>query len=215
MFHWSLASLVLVSLVSIKVGGNWVQWHFYSGYAILTLILWRILWGFAGPRYSRFSSFPPSPARCIAYLRGRLAGIQLGHSPLAAFSVYALLLVVAAQAAGGLFVNDDIASEGPMAKFVSKALSDSITTLHRLNENVILGLVVLHLLAIVVYLLKKNENLIGPMIGGDKELAVDPAQAAALSAQDTTNVRVRALVLLAISAAIVAAIVNWPAPPML
>jgi cytochrome b len=215
LFHWSLASLVLISFVSIKVGGNWVQWHFYSGYAILTLILWRLGWGFIGPRYARFSSFKPSAGAALAYLRGKLQQVSLGHSPVAAWSVYALLLMVGAQAAGGLFANDDIASEGPMAKFVSKAISDQITTLHRLNENILLGLIGLHLAAIFYYILRKNTNLIGPMITGSKELRISDQQAALLAAQPAPGTVLKAFVLLLVCAGIVAALVNWPAPAML
>jgi cytochrome b len=212
LFHWSLAALVAVSFVSIKVGGNYVQWHFYSGYAILTLMLWRILWGFFGSRYSRFAAFPPSIAGALDYLRGRTTGLGLGHSPLAAWSVYGLLAVLTGQAIGGLFANDDIASEGPMAKFISKALSDQITSLHHLNERVIISLVVLHIAAIFYYIIRKNNNLIGPMIAGDKELPIEAAQAQALSAPDDGRVALRAGILLALCAAVVATIVNWPAP---
>ena len=164
LFHWALAALVVFSVVTANVGGNWVQWHFYSGYAILTLIAFRLAWGFIGGRYARFSSFLFGPSAILAALTGDpRAPRTLGHNPLGSLSVFALLASIGLQAAIGLFANDDIASEGPLAKFVSGALSDRLTSLHRLNANIVFALVALHVLAILFYLLRRRENLVRPM----------------------------------------------------
>ncbi len=208
LFHWALAVLVVFSVVTIKVGGNWVQWHFYSGYAILTLLLFRLVWGFAGGRYARFGSFLFGPSAVIATLKDSPAAPRtLGHNPLGALSVFALLLFIGLQAAGGLFSNDDIASDGPLVKFISKALSDRITSLHRLNEKVILALVLLHIAAIVYYLWRKRQNLVRPMLTGDKPEG-DPA----LASRDDAALRLRAALVLAACAAVVWYVVNLPAP---
>ncbi len=208
LFHWSLVALVVTSFVTIKVGGNWVQWHFYSGYAILTLILFRLVWGFIGGRYARFGSFLFGPSAVLATLKDSPAAPRtLGHNPLGALSVFALLLFTGLQAAGGLFANDDIASEGPLVKFISKALSDRLTSLHHLNEKIILALVVLHVAAIVFYLWRKRQNLVRPMLTGDKPQG-NPAEAS----RDDTGLRVRAAVVFAVCAAVVWYVVNLPAP---
>ena len=199
LFHWMLAVLVVFSVVTANVGGNWVQWHFYSGYAILTLIAFRLAWGFIGGRYARFSSFLFGPAAILATLKGdSRAPRTLGHNPLGSLSVFALLACVGLQAAVGLFANDDIASEGPLAKFVSKGLSDRLTSLHHLNAKIIFALVALHLLAIVFYLLRKHENLVRPMLSGDKPVA-EPGAAS----RDDAALRVRAAIVLGICAAAV------------
>ncbi len=96
LFHWLLVTLVVVSFVTVKAGGNWLQIHFYSGYAIVVLIAFRIIWGFVGGRYARFSSFLFGPGSVLQYLRGaRAAPRTLGHNPLGAFSVFGLLALLA------------------------------------------------------------------------------------------------------------------------
>ena len=205
LFHWSLAVLVVFSIVTAHVGGAWIDWHFRSGYAVLALIAFRIAWGFVGGRHARFANFLRGPSGIAAALRGEPAP-HAGHNPLGGLSVIAMLALVGAQAVGGLFANDDIASEGPLVRLVSKATSDTITTLHRINEKLIIALVVLHVAAIFFYLWRKRTNLVRPMITGDKS-DVDPAQ----STPDDAALRVRAALLLALSAAAVWWLVKKPA----
>lgn len=205
LFHWSLAVLVVFSIVTAHIGGAWIDWHFRSGYAVLALIAFRIAWGFVGGRHARFANFLRGPSGIAAALRGESAP-HAGHNPLGGLSVIAMLALIGAQAVGGLFANDDIASEGPLVRLVSKATSDTITTLHRINEKLIIALVVLHVAAIFFYLWRKRTNLVRPMITGDKS-DVDPAQ----STPDDAALRVRAALLLALSAAAVWWLVKKPA----
>lgn len=204
LFHWALAALVVCSFATGMIGGNWVVWHFRSGYAILALVLFRVIWGFAGGRYTRFAAFPPSPTHFIAYLRAPArATSSPGHNPLGSLSVYALLGLVGLQAITGLFANDDIASEGPWVKYISKSLSDQLTSLHHLNKRVILALVILHLAAILYYRLRKAQDLVGPMLTGDKVLD-DPR----LAARDDAGLRARALgILVAVAIAVWLAVI--------
>lgn len=171
LFHWLLVIFVLISYSTAKLGGNAMPYHLISGYGILALLLFRVAWGFVGSRPSRFSSFVRGPAtvfRHAAGLMSRRSPGYLGHNPLGGWSVMAMLLVLLIQAATGLFANDDIFTEGPMAVHVSKAASDWLTRIHRLNSDVIVMLVSLHVAAVVFYLLVKRENLITPMITGIK-----------------------------------------------
>ena len=101
LFHWGLVVCVVGSIISANVGGNALAWHFRFGYAILALLLFRLVWGFVGPRYARFSSFAPDPLAALRHLRNG-APITPGHSPLGALSVYAMLVVLAVQAARSL-----------------------------------------------------------------------------------------------------------------
>ncbi|MCM5570609.1 cytochrome b/b6 domain-containing protein [Burkholderiaceae bacterium FT117] len=205
LFHWSLAACIVGSLVSVNLGGNAVAWHFRFGYAILALLLFRLAWGFVGPRYARFSSFPPNPMAALRYLRGAEAPAA-GHSPLGALSVYALLLSLAFQAGTGLFANDAIMWDGPLRNLVSNASSDFITKLHKLNRIVLLSLILLHLCAIAFYALKRRRSLVKPMIVGDAELPAEIAAGAA--AADGWRERLLALAVLAAAAAIVWAVVT-------
>ncbi len=193
LFHWSLATCVAGAVVSIKAGS--IDWHMRFGYAVLTLVLFRILWGFAGSRYAQFSHFLRGPGDVLAYVGGRLKHVG-GHNPLGALSVLALLLVLLAQASGGLFANDGSFTEGPLAKLVSGSLSNRISTLHRWGEWPIYALVLLHLIAIVFYTFFKQEPLTGAMLHGDRELPVEPAQ-------DDAALRLRGLLIFALCAGLV------------
>ncbi|WP_108507938.1 cytochrome b/b6 domain-containing protein [Polynucleobacter acidiphobus] len=167
LFHWALAICIVLGIVFVKIGGNAIQWHAYCGYTALALILFRVIWGFVGSQHARFANFVPSPARLIAFLRGQADG-GLGHNPLGALSVIALLTVVLIQALTGLFADDDIFFQGPLAKYVSNDTVALLTSIHRFNQYLIFALVGLHIAAILYYYFIKRENLVGPMVTGDK-----------------------------------------------
>jgi cytochrome b len=120
-----------------------------------------------GSWHARFANFIPSPSKLIAFLRGQVDG-GLGHNPLGALSVIALLLVVLIQALTGLFADDDIFFQGPLAKYVSNSTVALLTSIHRFNQYLIFALVGLHLAAISYYYFVKRQNLVGPMVTGDK-----------------------------------------------
>ncbi len=187
-FHWSLFVCVVGAFVSAKIGGDAMRWHFYCGYSILTLMLFRIVWGFVGSHTARFANFSPNPLAAWRTLRGAV-GHYLGHNPAGALSVYALLCSLTFQATSGLFSNDDIASEGPLMVKVSKELSDQITSWHKINEKIIIGLVLLHLSAIIYHRYVKKERLVRAMVIGDKPLNIVPLQARAT--QDDSALRLR------------------------
>lgn len=201
LFHWLLAACVAGSLVSVSLGGNAIGWHFRFGYAIMALLLFRVLWGLVGPRYARFSAFPPSPAAALRYLRGE-RNDSPGHNPLGALSVYALLAALALQVGTGLFATDDIMWDGPLKALVSNATGEWLTRLHRINRFVVIALVALHLAAIAWYVRVRKESLVRPMITGDKLLE------RALPAADGARERLLALALLGASATTVWALVT-------
>ncbi len=201
LFHWVLALLMVGSVVTAKIGGNATVWHFRLGYAVLALMLFRIIWGVVGTHYVRFANFVYAPATIIAYARGAHDRTKTmpGHNPLGSLSVFALLIVVLAQAVAGLFSNDDIANDGPLVKFISKELSDQITWFHAdVNANVIYVLVGLHVAAIAFYYFRKRQNLVTPMITGDA-----PGEIDAPAANDGGATRLMALILFALTAAAV------------
>jgi cytochrome b len=197
LFHWLLVLLLACSFLTIKAGGDWLDWHFRAGYAILALVVFRVAWGFVGGHYARFRSFLYGPRQVLAYLRGAPgAPTGPGHNPLGALSVLAMLFFIGAQAVLGLFANDDIASEGPLASAVGKSTSDYLTGLHVRNEPILLALVALHVLAIAWYRIVRRRRLVGPMITGR-----DPqAPAGAVSSRDDARSRLAALAILALVA---------------
>lgn len=170
LFHWSLFVLVCISLYTGFTGGFTIMdYHMWSGYAILTLVGFRIVWGFVGSRNSRFTSFIKGPSQIVAHLKDwRQPSNQVGHNPLGALSVTALLIVLAIQATTGLFANDDILTEGPLMHLVSDDTSDALTEIHEANLWLLIALIVLHLMAIAFHWLVKKDNLLLPMITGRK-----------------------------------------------
>ena len=174
LFHWTLALLVASSIISAHIGGNAMAWHLRSGYVVFTLLAFRILWGLVGGRWSRFASFVYAPATILRYLRGASRVHEhhdVGHNPLGAFSVFGLLAILAVQVATGLFADDEIATTGPLIKFVSDATSSLATRWHKnVGQWLIVALVLLHIAAILFYLLRKRQNLMRPMLTGDKLL---------------------------------------------
>lgn len=198
-FHWALAACVVALVVTAKVGGNAMEWHFRLGHVALALLVFRILWGVVGGRWSRFTAFVYSPARLVRYLRGAShAEDSIGHSPLGALSVFGLLAVLIAQVATGLLSDDEIAFAGPLTRFVSSAVVGQATSYHKeIGQYLVIALVVLHLLAIAFYILVRRQRLVGPMVHGDKLLdgAVAPSRDDAVS-------RGLALAVLAVSSAL-------------
>ena len=173
LFHWCLLIGIVLSFVTVKIGGNAMEFHARVGYCVLTLIVFRVCWGLIGSHHARFINFVPSPKGLLNYLSGK-AKVGLGHNPLGALSVLALLFSIGLQAVTGLFANDDIAFEGPLAKHVSNETVALLTSIHHQNEKVLIVLIVVHLCAIFYYQKFKGENLIKPMLLGDKE--IDPSE---------------------------------------
>ncbi|MCK7543119.1 cytochrome b/b6 domain-containing protein [Marinobacter bryozoorum] len=175
LFHWLLVTAVIGSVATIKAGGDWMVWHERFGLAVVGLLSFRIVWGFIGSRYARFSMFVRGPGAVVRYLRGQWQG--LGHNPLGAWSVLALLGLFGFQAVSGLFANDEIAFNGPLVPLVSSGWSDTLSSWHRQTEWYLYGLVALHVAAVLYYKVVRKDNLLKPMITGRKvvppEVAVD------------------------------------------
>lgn len=177
LFHWLLAALVAAAFAAGKAGGNAMLYHEWCGEAVLALLLFRVAWGFIGSGPSRFTAFLTGPSTVLRYARTLLRrdpDHRLSHNPLGGWSVMAMLLALLIQAGTGLFANDDIATEGPLYKWVSKAVSDRLTSIHHLNHDVIIVLVAVHVAAVLFHLIYKRENLITPMITGRKSWKGSP-----------------------------------------
>jgi len=173
LFHWLLAAAVIGCVVTAKIGGNAMLWHTRLGFCVLALIVFRLVWGLVGGYWSRFVRFIYAPGTLVRYLRGQARPdehLDVGHSPTGALSVFAILAVLAVQVGLGLVSDDEIAFLGPLNRYVSTETGLLATSLHKTwGQWLIIGLVVLHVLAIVVYLVKR-QNLLKPMIDGDKAL---------------------------------------------
>lgn len=201
LFHWALAFCVVALVVTAKTGA--MDWHFRLGYTTLALLLFRLLWGFAGGYWSRFASFLRGPVAVMAYVRGRAGEHErIGHNPLGSLSVLGMLLVLLLQVFTGLMSDDAISFTGPLASRVPGAWSAWATDWHKaVGQWLVIALVALHVLALVFYAVVKRERLVPAMVTGDKALAV--AQDVPQSRDDAAR-RLLGLVLFALCAAVAA-----------
>jgi cytochrome b len=209
-FHWLLAAAVIGLVTTGKIGGNALEWHFRFGYTVMALLAFRLLWGLVGGHWSRFINFIYAPGTVLRYLRGQTRPdehLDVGHNPLGAFSVFALLFFLAVQVGTGLVADDEIATQGPLNKFVSSATASSATHWHKdYGQVILIVLVLLHVAAIVFYRVKKGKNLVQTMVTGDKQLPAGLPTAP--SASDSTAVRMLALGLVLACAALVTWVVK-------
>ena len=180
-FHWTLAALVVFSFTTGKIGGDWMDWHLASGYAILALLGFRIAWGFAGSDTARFARFLRGPRATLAYARelaARRHPFVAGHNPLGGWMIVAMLAVLLFQAGTGLFSDDQIATQGPLAARVSDATVSRMSSLHSIGEWIVVALVAVHVAAIVAYRAAWNVHLVGPMVHGRVDAPPGTAQSA-------------------------------------
>lgn len=192
LFHGLLALSITGALVTINLGGTWMDWHVRFGIASFTLLLFRVVWGLIGPRYARFSQFVRSPAQTIAYLRTRHGVRPAGHSPIGGWSILAMLILFLLQSSTGLFANDDIMTQGPLAQFVSNDTVSLLTRVHSQTEYALYAIIALHLLAIAFYSVR-GEALTPPMVTGDVPKHTLPP--GTQSARDDWRIRLGALLL--------------------
>jgi len=172
-FHWSLVLATWTALVTGKIGGSLMEVHAKAGLAIVGLVAFRLVWGVIGSAPARFASFAPTPGRVRGYLQGRWHGV--GHNPLGALSVFALLGLLGVQATTGLFGNDDIAFTGPLYALVDEAFAGRLGALHQQLANLLIGLIVLHVAAIAFYRHVKKHKLVKPMITGWADIPLSSA----------------------------------------
>ncbi|MEQ9694780.1 cytochrome b/b6 domain-containing protein [Shimia sp. SDUM112013] len=177
LFHWALVICVVAAWGLGKFGPNIMTLHFYFGYAVIALLVFRILWGLVGPAPVRFVNFIYGPGKTLKYaatLKDRKPSYWPGHNPIGALSVFAILAILIAQVSTGLFADpDDYINVGPLADMVSSGTNRTATRLHNQMSTVILLLVLLHVAAILFYKRFKGENLVTPMITGWKLVRKD------------------------------------------
>lgn len=220
LFHWSLVAAIGLLWLTHYLGYehltelparfnlDWMTIHMWLGYWTLSLVIFRVLWGFIGPRHSRFASFFPLPGRIRSYLKG--VAKPVGHNPLGAFMVFLMLGLVGAQATTGLFATDDIITFGPLNEvtWLSPATTAWFNSLHHRLFDYILIAIAVHVLAITIYTLALKQNLLRPMLHGRKPESRVPTTEAIASSQV-----LRAVMAVAIASAIVYGILCLAPPP--
>ncbi|HEX4024481.1 MAG TPA: cytochrome b/b6 domain-containing protein [Steroidobacteraceae bacterium] len=203
LFHWAIVLLVASAYVTWQL--NWMNWHVRAGYALMAAVLFRILWGFFGSDTARFSRFVAAPRAAVSHLAQALRrepDRQVGHNPAGGWMVLLFLLLLLAESLTGLYVNNDVADEGPFTELAPASVANAISALHEILWDALLAAIVLHVVAIIAYAAVKRHNLVRPMITGRKSLPV------AVPAPRMTG-WLRALILLGGSALAAAALAHF------
>lgn len=200
--HWLLVVCLPAAWLSAEM--DWLEVHEWLGYSVLVLVVSRIIWGFAGSLHSRFSDFVVGPGAVLAYLRGEGAA-SAGHNPLGSWSVLLLLCLLLLQAVSGLFNSDDVFFTGPLYYAASGDVRDTMGLVHEVAFNLLLGLVVLHIAAVIYHQRWRSEPLVQAMLRG----RADGREGRAVPVSSWWAVLVVALVSLALWALLAAA----PEPP--
>lgn len=211
-FHWLLALDILGLYLTADSGTPTMEWHFRLGYVALGLVIFRVIWGFVGPRNARFATFLTGPKRLFSYLNhffDRDSPAAPGHNPAGAIMVVVLLVMVAVQAVSGLFTYDDIAFGGPYYGALGEAFSDKMGSLHHLNFSILQWLILAHVAAVVFYVVYKRQNLIAAMLHGRKPAAI---------VSETEAIKGSRLLLAIVLAILIAGAIWWlvhaaPEPP--
>jgi cytochrome b len=176
--HWLLVVAFIASYVTNRLGVSYFRYHVWSGYTVLVLVAFRLLWGVVGTRHARFRNFVRGPVHTVRYAVGWLRGethYHAGHNPLGAWMVIALLTALFVQAASGLFGNDEIFNVGPLYGFVTNETSLTLTSLHRHLFYWLLAAAIVHVLAVIAHRWFKKENLVAAMFTGKKAHHAVPA----------------------------------------
>lgn len=173
LFHWILALVLVACWATQEMGSRWMPVHMWLGYAAGALVIFRCIWGFAGPRHARFGSFVAGPVAVLAYLRAWLGGTppeHTGHNPAGGWSVLAMLALVAGQVATGMLNSDDTFYAGPWHYEVPGRIADAAGRLH---HDLFYGLAILagaHVAAVLAYRWRPGVDLVRPMITGRKRI---------------------------------------------
>lgn len=167
LFHWSFAASIMLLWLTSELGTDYIDWHLKLGYFVLTLVSFRLVWGFVGPQHARFFSFFPTPRKVISYLKNKDQKYA-GHNPVGSLMVFAMLLLVLVQGVSGLFVDDEVFTSGPYFNSAGAEIDSLMRTLHFNTFDFILAAIALHIAAIAFYKIIKKQNLTKAMITGQK-----------------------------------------------
>ena len=205
LFHWALAACVIGLVLTAQLGGSAMLWHFRLGYVVFTLLVFRLVWGFVGGRWSRWSALPLGLQQVRTYLQGRSSTEHLGgHNPLGSWSVLALLFFLSLQVATGLVSDDEISNTGPLSSLVSAHVASLATSWHKhWGKLTLIALVMSHLAAIAWYRWRHHQRLVSAMLHGDKQLDQPVAPS-----QDHARNRTWGAIVMLLSIALVAYVIS-------
>lgn len=166
-FHWLLvATIAALWFTGGKI--DYIYLHELFGIVLLALVLTRIIWGFVGSESSRFCFFIANPKQIFHYMRDNSSFQKPTHNPMGAWSTILMLLLLCIQGVTGLFTDDSIFYQGPLASWVSSDMQDTLTSIHHYNFTLLKAVIGLHIVAIIIYRIV-GDSLVMSMFTGKKE----------------------------------------------
>lgn len=208
LFHWLLTLCIVAQWLTSELGGDLMDWHFVIGYFTLGLILFRLVWGFIGPKHARFNQFLVSPNKLIQYLKTLRRGNApnyVGHNPIGGLIVPLIIVVIGLQVISGLFASDDVFYSGPYMASISAESQALMDWLHSQTFDVITVIIVIHILALLWHRFIAKHHLISAMFTGKKEAPKDQGIA-------SSQVPLAILIVLLVGAIVLAIIALAPEP---
>jgi cytochrome b len=176
-FHWALLAAVLVAAMTGFFGSpDSLQIHLIAGVSISFLVLFRLIWGFSGSTYARFRTFLFSSNKVSERVHEMLAGRHtryLGHNPLGAWMIFALLACLILIVCTGAVVLGGVFKQGPLAFTTSFATGRFVQEIHQIFAFGLAGLVGLHLAGVAYETVFGKEKLVSAMINGNKPASAD------------------------------------------
>lgn len=171
LFHWALVLLIALQYASGEFHWFDMQWHLYAGYATLTLLLFRVIWGFVGSDSARFARFVRGPGGVLAYLRGGAPAVAT-HNPIGGWATVIMLTLLFAIVISGLAASDDIDVFGPLTQKLDDATIRAATRWHHRLVDALPWLIALHVLAVLVHEWR-GERLVAGMLHGRRRIDAD------------------------------------------
>ena len=176
-FHLLLIASVTGLIITGELAGDAMFLHFWLGYTVLSLALFRLIWGVVGGHWSRFVNFIPSLSAVKDYvhsLKTKQSTPHIGHNPLGALSVLSMLLLLLAQVFTGFMSDDEIATTGPWVALVPNDWVSLATRYHAdIGKILLIVLIAVHVATVLYYKRFKSNDLITPMLSGNKHLPSD------------------------------------------
>jgi len=172
LFHWLAVALVAFEYATSRLG--WIDWHLLGGRSLLTIVLFRIAWGFVGSESARFTSFVAPPGAALRHLRRILVrepDTRLGHNEAGGWMVVLMLTLLLAETVDGVLLNNDVSNDGPLTEVLPNWSLNLIASLHVWLWYALAVAITLHVAAVAIYGFAKGHRLVPAMVTGRKRVA--------------------------------------------
>ncbi len=169
--HWTL---VVAFFTAYFTEDDFLTLHVWAGYIIGVVVILRVLWGFVGSKYARFTEFVRSPSAALGYLANLARGRSprfIGHNPAGGLMILALLIFLAGTVFSGVMLYALEEGAGPLAAWIpgNADREELWEEIHEVFANLMLLLIAVHVAGVLFSAYIHRENLVKAMITGRKK----------------------------------------------